>query len=185
MNQSGFTLLELMVVIGLMALVASAGVSLIDSTDTQIRDTQTHNTINAVRSAPIGADNVPAGYVGRAFVQDMDRLPRNFSELRSCGTAGDPQQLPLYAYQNMWKVSAGWREPYLPLSFTDPLNENKVVDGWNRELTIKNDDLLNNKLTAILSTHAGQPEDYKWPIIEPQDWLVDLKDLKVITGSLN
>lgn len=142
----GLTLLELVVVLGILALLAGVTIQSLEPIADQARYEATVQTLEAMERAiyqeqPVSADRVRV----RGFIADMGRLPR---------AVGDD---PLWQSAELWdreaseatlrpfsvqplgmdpeiaglnaRVAAGWNGPYL-----QPPRDGRLRDGWGRPL---------------------------------------------------
>lgn len=156
--QSGFTLLELLVVTTLMGLVAAAGLAMVnglsESERTDIPNDLTKSKWAQIRYAIIGdssliLNNSPmlSGYVA-----DMGRLPANINELIELGDQPAWSELPLYEAIAGYtpstgvqeKIGAGWRGPYL--IGTPEGSIRTFRDGWGTP------------------TNPAKPNDFGWVV---------------------
>ncbi|NOV28942.1 type II secretion system protein [Methylomonas sp. ZR1] len=128
-SERGFTLLEMLLVIFLMALVASTGLMLTEGVEDQTKYDETKRRMEMIRKAIVGD---PSRTVNGApelsgFVADMGRLPLCLAELLRLGDEVLPATVPKtfkspcdvteivsewYLDQNTG-VGIGWRGPYL------------------------------------------------------------------------
>jgi general secretion pathway protein G len=116
-RQQGFTLIEIIVVIAVMAILAGALAPLATRSINSSREDSTRQREHLIYEAIMGAD----GEQGGGFLSDMGRLPATLTELSTRGA------LPLYNTGNMGAVGMGWRGPYL----TDGLDATgQPVDAW-------------------------------------------------------
>ncbi|MBS3965064.1 MAG: prepilin-type N-terminal cleavage/methylation domain-containing protein [Methylomonas sp.] len=112
----GFTLLEMLLVIFLMALVASTGLMLTEGVETQAKYDETKRRMELIRKAIVGD---PTRTVNGApeisgFVADMGRLPGCLRELLERLDCGDPAAaLPVWTHDPSSGIGFGWRGPYL------------------------------------------------------------------------
>lgn len=149
----GFTLLEMLVVIGLLGLVALGAASLIIDTGEEIRKDATEKNWNALRKAIIGdyTQSVNGSPYLSGYVADMGRLPNNIKELMSQEFFYDHDDNALtpslsLVVQPKWqeielntvngaantgvvgKIYGGWRGPYLYTAGSDVFR-----DGWGNQ----------------------------------------------------
>jgi len=144
----GFTLLELLVVIGLLGLVAMSITSLVVEDQGVKRQEVTEKRWDEIRKAIIGdtSRTLNGEPMLSGYVADMGRLPRNLTELmvKDYDDDNDPltpefsqpawAELPLYDAIAGYtpptgvpeKIGAGWRGPYL---YTG--GSQYFKDGWN------------------------------------------------------
>jgi len=108
----GFTLLELMIVVLLLAALAASAVSLVDDVDLQARHDLTQSRRQQVRRAILGdpSRTVNGQPLISGFVADMGRLPTSLRELvQPIDENGDP----LARWDIVDGVGRGWRGPYV------------------------------------------------------------------------
>lgn len=115
-RQRGFTLLELLLVVFILAALAATTSSMIDDAHGQARFDDTGARLDAIRRAICGSDDMTAPISG--FVADMGRPPTNIRELLS-GTDS-------YSVHSTWRVGYGWRGPYL----RGTAGSLEYPDGW-------------------------------------------------------
>lgn len=139
-NQSaGFTLLELLVVIGLLGVVAIASMTIIiDTKDIESLDA-TEKRWNQIRYAIIGdtsrtLNNEP---MVSGYVADMGRLPANIQELFIQGDQPDWAEYDLYTADTGYsaKYGGGWRGPYLYTA-----GSANFRDGWGNVDSLNRDE---------------------------------------------
>lgn len=103
-NSSGFTLIELIIIIAVLAVLAAA---LAPAIVQQLADQRVDDTREEARSlyeAMVGRANQPGNF---GFVGDLGRLPQTFESLVQSGG------LPLYTTNTQGQVGMGWRGPYV------------------------------------------------------------------------
>jgi general secretion pathway protein G len=116
-DQGGFTLIEIILVIAVMAILAGALAPLASRSIDSSREDLTRQRERQIFQAIMGAENDDAG----GFLADIGRLPVALTELAARGA------LPLYGTANTGSVGMGWRGPYLK----DGLNgAGQPVDAW-------------------------------------------------------
>ncbi|MDP2561781.1 type II secretion system protein [Psychrobium sp. 1_MG-2023] len=113
-QQRGFTLLEIILVLFLLALMASSTLFLTENIEDQAKYDVTKQRLTMIRSAIIGDSSRLVN--GRSqisgFVADMGRLPQCLRELLSPMDC-DNNELNLWRQDAQSYVWAGWRGPYL------------------------------------------------------------------------
>jgi len=163
-QQKGFTILELLVVIGLLGIVAVASTSLLEDNgyieDKELKAKQTYNenSLPLVRKAIIGDSNRTLN--GEAelsgFVADMGRLPNCLRELLEpldCNDdIGNANNLVLWGQDAETHIWSGWNGPYLQgLPAAGGL---KFRDGWGN---------LGKTFNPLIATPANyDTRNYGW-----------------------
>ncbi len=140
----GFTLLELVVVLGILAVVTGLALRALDQVDDEHRHDASRQMLEEVEAAVLGDDRT-AG-----FVSDMGRLPRTvggdaltLAELWSVqGNAG--YDVRTSALDPEVSLPAGWRGPYVRL----PLGSDTLRDGWGNPMASPPDPSPANPLTT-------------------------------------
>lgn len=112
-SERGFTLLEMLLVIFLMALVASTGLMLTEGVEDQAKYDETKRRMELIRKAIVGD---PTRTVNGApelsgFVADMGRLPLCLAELLRLGDEVLPATVPK--------------------TFKSPCDDTEIVSEWN------------------------------------------------------
>lgn len=108
MNEKGFTIIEIVTVIGLLAILAIIAVpNFIDLRD-DARDAVTKDRMQSLKRAIVGDGRVVAGGVHAfpGFYGDLGRLPSALSELVTQGA--------MSTYNPITRI--GWRGPYVDSS---------------------------------------------------------------------
>ncbi len=148
-EKTGFTLLELVVVLAILAVVTTLALRSLDQVQDQKRDEANRDGIEALRDAVLGSPDDRASDGSPTlggFVADMGRLPRavedggtlTMAELwLNPGQPFDVRQalvangVPLAYEDPQVFVSGGWRGPYLRL----PIGAQIWQDGWGNPVT--------------------------------------------------
>ncbi|MCQ8117093.1 type II secretion system protein [Methylomonas rosea] len=158
-SERGFTLLEMLLVIFLMALVASTGLMLTEGVEDQAKYDETKRRMELIRKAIIGD---PSRTVNGApeisgFVADMGRLPLCLAELLRVGDevlpATDPRTFESSCDDTVivseWNldqdtgVGVGWRGPYLQV-IPESGGGLRFRDGYGNEGANATTDELNS-----------------------------------------
>jgi type II secretory pathway pseudopilin PulG len=141
----GLTLLELVIVLGILAALSAVAVRSLEPLADQARYEATQRLLDDLRAATLGEAaqrpaRLPAALSG--FVADTGELPTSVEALLAL-----PPGLAAHAVQNFDSdrdgtpdvtLSSGWRGPYLHLG----AGQSELLDGWGRP-------------TAILPAGAG------------------------------
>jgi prepilin-type N-terminal cleavage/methylation domain-containing protein len=142
----GFTLLELVIVLAILAALTTVAVRSLDGVEDQSRYEATRHSLDNLQAAVLGADNerdADGSLLVTGFVADVGRLPyavgndptRQLQELWSnpnnvqafaIGAASDDPAVVL---------GTGWHGNYLRLS----LSQSSLVDGWGQAYGLSTD----------------------------------------------
>lgn len=155
----GFTLLEMLLVVFLMALVASTGLMLTEGVETQAKYDDTKHRMELIRKAIVGD---PTRTVNGApeisgFAADMGRLPLCLAELLELGDeiipVTDPRTFESPCDDTVtiseWTLNAdtgiglGWRGPYLHV-LPESSGKTRFRDGYSNEGVSAAADALNS-----------------------------------------
>lgn len=132
-REAGLTLLELMVVVFILSALALSAVSLVDTTDHQLRREDTQGRLFQLRRAIVGEAGEPAlsGYVA-----DMGVLPTCVGDLVAAPSSAEAFGLKQAEFSSSITLPAthalpkGWRGPYVVRPpGTDP-SAARFRDGW-------------------------------------------------------
>jgi prepilin-type N-terminal cleavage/methylation domain-containing protein len=148
---SGFTLLELVVVLAILAIVTALATREISYVQDQQRFDASQRGLQAIQEAVLGSpdDRLPDGTrTVSGFVSDMGRLPRvvltsdNDPTLRELWVNTQPDVWfdfrPATNVDLEVRVPCGWRGPYIRL----PFGSAALRDGWgNPFLLLSSDDI--------------------------------------------
>lgn len=145
-TRPAFTLLELIIVIALLAIVATVALRSVESTDIRARQQVTLNTLEEVKRAILGDPDLrqPDGsWIPNGFVNDIGALPTE-EQFETLWISSLPE-IPYEGIGN-WRsvdwpnepgaasaeLGVGWRGPYL----TIPIGASGLTDGWGNPLRI-------------------------------------------------
>jgi prepilin-type N-terminal cleavage/methylation domain-containing protein len=140
-NRRGLTLLELVVVLGILALLAGVAVQSLDPIANQSRYESSQNMIDGIRSATIGdqnAKNANGQKIISGYVADTALLPSALTDLLQ-----KPNAIVAYGTNsfdsdrdltNDVTLARGWNGPYLQLG----AGRTNILDGWGHALTLQN-----------------------------------------------
>lgn len=161
-SRAGFTLLEMLVVVFILAALALSTVAVTQDADSQFRYEDTLARREAIRRAALGSPDLQLNGqpLLRGFVADMGRLPISLRELVEQDQDPDPALLavtnlaeygfvplqstpgypsPAPASWASWGLAGGWRGPYLSGveedRYLSGVEEDRVRvfrDGWGR-----------------------------------------------------
>jgi prepilin-type N-terminal cleavage/methylation domain-containing protein len=173
-NQSGLTLLELLVVLTILVVLSTVAITITSGVADHARYEATQRSLENIREAVIGPANqrdADGSLLINGFVADMGRLPLATSE---AVTGGD-----VFTLQELWEnvnavaahavrpastanvddaaeadaevyLATGWRGPYLQL----PPGNAALRDGWAAEF-VTPDGVVSGYTNALLRTQAG------------------------------
>lgn len=120
---AGFTLVELLVVVGILILVTASSLLVLDHKDDQERFKKTEHGYKELRTALFGPDmttTIGGELVISGFLADTGSLPSGLPELllkpvtiRSWGPVATPQQISRNPALLGVRLNHGWRGPYL------------------------------------------------------------------------
>ncbi len=123
----GFTLIELVMVILIMAIVATMTVSFLQGGTDGEKWEETRQKLEQIRYAILGERRLENG-VDRArfgYFGDMGRMPTSLTVLTAAET-------PAWVMDTFYGVGAGWRGPYFSGKFTG--GQSMLVDAWGNNL---------------------------------------------------
>jgi len=127
--EAAFTLLELLVVVGILVLVSSSALLILDHEDDQRRYERVRDEYEEIHAAIFGPPAPPgANAVVGGFLADTGRLPRDLRELMERPADLPPWQpllAPVESYHQLGgRLYHGWRGPYLGRSRAS------LADAW-------------------------------------------------------
>jgi prepilin-type N-terminal cleavage/methylation domain-containing protein len=152
----GFTLLEMLLVIFLMALVASTGLMLTEGVEDQSKYDETKRRMELIRKAIVGdpTRTVNGGPEISGFVADMGRLPGCLAELieitpdpdnpeKFLSPCDGATEIPLSSLDPNSGLRAGWRGPYIQV-LPERTGDLRFRDGYDNEGATVAADALNS-----------------------------------------
>jgi prepilin-type N-terminal cleavage/methylation domain-containing protein len=119
----GFTLLEIVIALGIIAILAAAATPMILQRMMEARNSATLQEAQALYEAMVGRAADPGSF---GFVGDMGRLPASFEQLVQ------PAGLPAYTVQTVRGVGMGWKGPYIG---TGASADDFLTDAFGRPYT--------------------------------------------------
>lgn len=195
--QKGFTLLEMVLVLFLVGLMASATLMLTENVEDQAKYDETKRRMEIMRKAIVGdpTRTVNGGPEINGFVADMGRLPgcvREILEPNYCVDASGA--LPAWTIDASTGIGSGWRGPYIQvlaeqdnaLRFRDGYGNSDAFDaqnsGWKTvdvsgaELTLASD-------AFDLSSDADDVEAISPALIVANDWQINRLYINLINQN--
>jgi prepilin-type N-terminal cleavage/methylation domain-containing protein len=155
MRNKGFTLIELMMVLTIMAVVSTVLLKSMSGLQDQSRYDQTVERVNQIKKAIVNTQTINGVTVVTGFVADMGRLPNNLRELVDNSLASNPlwangicsastytTQISCTTNGASWtpynaNLNVGWNGPYIQIS-NDPSKPDAFTDGWGKTSTDNN-----------------------------------------------
>jgi len=124
MNRSGFSLVEIVFVIALLAILGTITFTSVTEQVDSSRYTETKAKMDAIRTAILGEDTVDEqGHRSRfGYLGDMGNFPVALSSLTAQGSQ------PTWTYDTYHGFGSGWRGPYIQEQFTTSLQVD--LDAW-------------------------------------------------------
>ena len=159
MPRRGFTLLEMLVVLALLAALTIVAVQSLEPVAQQSRATATQRAIDELRAALLSVQQSGGQTVVSGFVADLGRLPdlsspqALYNDLMLGGGLPPAQNFTITTGTSgaTATVAAGWRGPYLRTAITST----HLVDGWGRALLVGVEDGTFDALTDRVSIASG------------------------------
>ncbi|MBX3422186.1 MAG: prepilin-type N-terminal cleavage/methylation domain-containing protein [Pirellulaceae bacterium] len=158
----GLTLLELVVVLGILAMLSTVAVRSLEPIADQARYQQTQDLLNALQRAIVHSAAPPSSGVlasATGFIPDTGVLPSNISELIAKPPAIIDRTLQSFDSDrdsvDDVNLISGWNGPYLSLG----AGQTEIVDGWGRTPALfENSGVIN--ITSLGSDgDSTAPED--------------------------
>lgn len=196
-NQLGFTLLELVLVLFLISLMASATLFLTDNLDDQASYDETKRRMDIIRQAIVGDStrrlNGQTEISG--FAADMGRLPECLRELMEQNNCANDASLAVWSIDESTGVASGWRGPYIRvipesdgnLRFRDGYRNSDASDaqnsGWSYAVdTSGGISIISLGLDSVLSSadDVSAPE-----LVTSSDWLINQIYLNIVNQNVS
>ena len=158
----GLTLLELIVTLGILAVMSTLAVTSLDPLANQSRYEATQRLMKELRLATVGdrfAKQTNGQRVVSGFIADTGSLPSDLSDFNA-----KPVGLIAHAVQTFDSnrdstidvtLSSGWKGPYVHLG----AGQTSILDGWGRAPLIDPDGGDFNFLSYGADTDSVAPED--------------------------
>ena len=177
-HRRGFTLLELVVVIAIMAVLSTVALRSMTGVASQSRFEATQRTLEQIHEAILGSVNdrqTDGTPICSGFIADAGRSPRSLDEL-----IHRPDDLPAFDVgrspaDSEVVVAGGWRGPYVRL----PVGATNLCDGWATPFVVTN--TASGFVQAVVSFGAngspGGDDVYDLDLstfIEPVDYQASL-----------
>lgn len=139
--RSALTLLELVVVLGILAMLAGVAVQSLDPIANQSRYESSQSMLNSIRSATVSdpnTKNANGQKIISGYIADTGALPTSLNDLLE-----KPNAIVAYGTEsfdsnrdltNDVTLARGWNGPYLQLG----AGRTSILDGWGHALTLQN-----------------------------------------------
>jgi len=127
-DRSGFTLIEVLMVVLLLTILAVGSVTLLPDTINESRFNQTVEKLNQIRNAMVGNPDIHEGTTRTSFgfLGDMGVIPASISDLLTL-----PGGASAYASNSTVRFGLGWNGPYLTGGNTQT---DYTKDAWGTAL---------------------------------------------------
>jgi len=183
--QTGFTLLEMVLVLFLISLMASATLFLTENVEDQAKYDETKRRMEIIRQAIVGdpTRKLNGQTEISGFASDMGRLPECLAELLTQRNCANDDDLPDWEIELTTGIAFGWRGPYIQVTpersgqlhfrdgYANPDTSGAQNSGWEYLIDTSG-------AASILSegfdfnTTDDNIEDNE--LVSPSDWLVNL-----------
>ena len=132
-DHSGFTLIEILMVLMLIAIMSTLGIELIADSTNEAKFEETLSRMRQVQNAMIGDPNIREAGIRTSFgfLGDIGAIPTAAQGIAAL-TAQPAPALPVYAINATVRFGFGWNGPYLSQSST---GLDYTQDGWGRTYT--------------------------------------------------
>lgn len=112
-RDSGFTMVEILMVLGLVAILSVAGITMMTGSVDETRYDATVGELRQIRSALVGDTEAMQGGARSSFgyLGDNGALPTSAQGLAAL--TAKPAALPAFAVNNAARIGLGWNGPYL------------------------------------------------------------------------
>lgn len=174
LSQRGFTLLEMVLVLFLIGLLASAGLLFTEGVEDQAKYDETKRRMELIRKAIIGDSTrtINGAPEVSGFAADMGRLPGCIRELlvnESCdGVAIDP-----WSVDTDTGIGFGWRGPYIQV-IADRDGEVRYRDGYGSLTPYGYSGLDADGIDELNSKNFG----WQWLLFDESDNALNLTEAK-------
>ena len=129
-SESGFTLMELMMVITIVSVLTVASLTPISNTIDQSRFDETVSRIKVIRDAMLGDPTIKDGGLRSSFgfLGDLGSIP---SAVQGIAALSTNPGLPAWTLDTTVRFGRGWNGPYITSA---QAGTNFTLDGWGRAL---------------------------------------------------
>ncbi len=209
-SQTGFTLLEIVLVLFLISLMASATLFLTDNIDSQASYDETKRRMEIIRQAIVGdpTRRINGQTEISGFAADMGRLPECIAELIEVSTAipstvpqefispcgGASKNIKEWHIDSSTGLTSGWRGPYIQvtpesngqLRFRDGYGNSDASDAQNSGWAYSIDASGAGSIISEGQTSDSSDDLNNTTLISSSDWLMKLPaNINVEIHNLN
>jgi len=139
LNRKGFTLIEIIIVLGILAILMGIAVPVVYRQLASSAEQATKSEMENLKKALIGDPTK----IQNGVRTDFGALGDWGGLLPSLEALVEPQT-PAWFYDKEKKVGAGWNGPYISETFSEERNEYKL-DAWGNEYAYSTEDYTNEK----------------------------------------